>query len=205
MVAYETLYFCIAHFLYSRGAITAQKWVPKNTKVGESAIPKDGIGKGVMQTSSQLLETVNNVGSSQKTLKLLENTPYNDKFIERSSQLHQAYKETVKPPQFNIYLRKDNYNQKDKVSNEQMLKRFLSYVVIESQSIDEPDMNSFPMTFGQKLIAQLIYTEVKSFGGSGVKVTLSDDYYVYIDIPSNIKKKVPIFFSNPNSLEPIIL
>ena len=78
-----------------------------------------------------------------------------------------------------------------KVSNEKMLERFLSYVKIESQSIDEPSMTSFPMTDGQREIARYIYNEVKAFGGKGVKVTLSDDYYVYIDIPSNIKKKVP--------------
>lgn len=78
-----------------------------------------------------------------------------------------------------------------KVSQEKMLERFLSYVKIESQSIDEPSMTSFPMTDGQREIAKFIYNEVKGFGGKGVKVTLSDDYYVYIDIPSNIKKNVP--------------
>ena len=78
-----------------------------------------------------------------------------------------------------------------KVSQEKMLERFLSYVKIESQSIDEPSMTSFPMTDGQREIAKFIYNEVKGFGGKGVKVTLSDDYYVYIDIPSNVKKNVP--------------
>ncbi|MBQ9169926.1 MAG: tripeptide aminopeptidase PepT [Bacteroidaceae bacterium] len=78
-----------------------------------------------------------------------------------------------------------------KVSKEQMLERFLSYAKIESQSVDDPDMTSFPMTEGQKEIAKYIYEEVKAFWGKGVKVTLSDDYYVYVDIPSNIKKKVP--------------
>ena len=78
-----------------------------------------------------------------------------------------------------------------KVSQEKMLERFLSYAKIESQSIDEPGMMSFPMTDGQREIAKFIYNEVKGFGGKGVKVTLSDDYYVYIDIPSNIKKNVP--------------
>lgn len=78
-----------------------------------------------------------------------------------------------------------------KASQVKVLERFLSYVKIESQSIDEPSMTSFPMTDGQREIARYIYDEVKGFGGKGVKVTLSDDYYVYIDIPSNIKKKVP--------------
>jgi len=78
-----------------------------------------------------------------------------------------------------------------KVDKEQMLERFLSYVKIESQSVDDSDMTSFPMTEGQKEIAQYIYDEVKAFGGKEVNVTLSDDYYIYIDIPSNIKKEVP--------------
>ena len=78
-----------------------------------------------------------------------------------------------------------------KVSQEKMLERFLSYAKIESQSLDESSMASFPMSEGQKRIAQYIYNEIKDFGGKNVKVTLSDDYYVYIDIPSNIKKKVP--------------
>ena len=79
----------------------------------------------------------------------------------------------------------------NKVPQDKMLDRFLSYVKIESQSIDEPSMTSFPMTDGQRKIAQYIYDEVKAFDGKNVKVTLSEDYYVYIDIPSNIKKNVP--------------
>ena len=78
-----------------------------------------------------------------------------------------------------------------KLDQTKMLERFLSYVKIESQSIDEPSMTSFPMTAGQREIAQYIYNEVKAFGGKSVKVTLSDDHYVYIDIPSNINKVVP--------------
>ena len=38
------------------------------------------------------------------------------------------------------------------------------------------------MTDGQREIARYIYNEVKAFGGKGVKVTLSDDYYVYIEV-----------------------
>ena len=74
---------------------------------------------------------------------------------------------------------------------EKMKNRFLSYVRIESQSVDDPDMSSFPMTDGQREIARLIYDEVKGLGSKDIKITLSDDYYVYVDIPSNIKKAVP--------------
>ena len=78
-----------------------------------------------------------------------------------------------------------------KIENEKVLERFLAYVSIESQSIDEPNATSFPLTEGQKEIAQYIYNEVKNFGGKDVKVTLSKDYYLYIDIPSNVDKHVP--------------
>lgn len=69
--------------------------------------------------------------------------------------------------------------------------RFLSYATIESQSIDDPDPLSFPMTEGQRRIASHIYNEIKSFRGNDIKVTLSDDQYIYVDIPSNIKEEVP--------------
>lgn len=78
-----------------------------------------------------------------------------------------------------------------KISHDKMLERFLSYVTIESQSVEDGDVESFPMTDGQRQIAQLIYDELKAMGGKDVKVTLSDDYYVYIDIPSNVDKPVP--------------
>lgn len=185
-------FFALLIFCIAGGNVAAQKWVPKNTKVGESAISKGGIGIGIMQTSRQLQETAKrNVVNHQKTKDIINKinivSAYNKDLVEKGPLLVKASKAVVLPPQ----VKNSNKPRKDKISQEQMLNRFLSYVVIESQSIDEPDMNSFPMTFGQKLIAQLIYNEVKSFGGSGVKVTLSDDYYVYVDIPSNIKKKVP--------------
>ena len=79
----------------------------------------------------------------------------------------------------------------NKVGHDKMLNRFLSYVKIESQSVDDDDMTSFPMTKGQQTIAKLIYDEVKAMNEKNVKVTLSNDFYVYIDIPSNTKKHIP--------------
>ena len=90
-----------------------------------------------------------------------------------------------------IFICKAQIPASGKVSQEKMLERFLSYAKIESQSLDESSMTSFPMSEGQKEIARCIYNEIKDLGGKNVKVTLSEDYYVYIDIPSNIKKKVP--------------
>lgn len=80
---------------------------------------------------------------------------------------------------------------KNKVGEEKMLDRFLSYVSIESQSIDDGNLTTFPITEGQKEIARHIYDEVCAMKGKDVKVTLSDDFYLYIDIPSNVKKDVP--------------
>lgn len=77
------------------------------------------------------------------------------------------------------------------IRNAKIEKRFLAYAGIESQSIDEPDPESFPITEGQRQIATYIYNEIKSFGGKSVKTVLSDDYYIYVDIPSNIKGSVP--------------
>ena len=78
-----------------------------------------------------------------------------------------------------------------KVDAEKMLKRFLSYAQVESASQDVPDMEAFPITDGQRQLARLVYDELLSFGGKGVKVTLSDDSYVYVDIPANVKQSVP--------------
>lgn len=48
-----------------------------------------------------------------------------------------------------------------KVSQEKMLERFLSYVKIESQSIDEPSMTSFPMTDGQRKLLVIFITRLR--------------------------------------------
>lgn len=73
-----------------------------------------------------------------------------------------------------------------KVSDENLLQRFLTYVKMESQSIDVPDPDAFPITEGQKVIASFVADEIKAMGGEGVEVTLSEDYYVYVKLPSNL-------------------
>lgn len=77
------------------------------------------------------------------------------------------------------------------VDSDSFLNRFLGYVKIESQSIDVPDPEVYPMSEGQKEIARLVYDEIKSFGSKDLQVTLSPDNYIYVKVPSNIKKKVP--------------
>lgn len=73
--------------------------------------------------------------------------------------------------------------------SERMLDRYLSYVRIESQSVDDKT-KEFPMTDGQRQMATFIFNEIKSFG-KGVEVKISPDYYVYAKVPSNMKKKIP--------------
>lgn len=79
--------------------------------------------------------------------------------------------------------------------DEAVLQRFLSYVRIESQSMDDPDPDAFPMTEGQRQMAALVADEIRGFKGKGVEVTVSEDQYVYIKIPSNLsgtrKSEVP--------------
>lgn len=102
-----------------------------------------------------------------------------------------------------------------RTDSEKVLERFLSYAKTNSQSIEVHRPDSFPMTEGQKQIARFIYDEIKSFGGKNVTVKLSEDYYIYVKIPSNQKKAVPSLLfmahmdvspdvSNTRPVEPIV-
>lgn len=66
----------------------------------------------------------------------------------------------------------------------QMIPRFLRYVQINSMSSNEAEW----MTPGQEKIADLLYEEVKAFG---FPTHYSADKYIYVRIPSNLKKQVP--------------
>lgn len=96
-------------------------------------------------------------------------------------------------PRSTVQRKKTNKNTHEKVLN-----RFLSYVKIESQSVDVPDFNAFSMTEGQKKMATFLANEIQSFGGKDVEVTVSKDFYVYVKIPSNLSdsknKIVPSLF-----------
>lgn len=111
------------------------------------------------------------------------------------AQPSQPKKEKTPPatPRPTVQRKKTNKNAHEKVLN-----RFLSYVKIESQSVDAPDFNAFPMTEGQKKMATFLANEIQSFGGKNVEVTVSKDFYVYVKIPSNLSdskhKTVPNLF-----------
>ena len=74
-----------------------------------------------------------------------------------------------------------------------MANRFINYAKINSQSVDTTDFNVFPITSGQKQMAEYLENELHSIcQGKNVLITRSKDQYVYVKIPSNIaNKKVP--------------
>jgi tripeptide aminopeptidase len=66
--------------------------------------------------------------------------------------------------------------------------RFFRYVKINTQSDESSD--TCPSTENQKVLANMLADELKSFGLSDV--TVDENYYVYATLPSNIKKEIPV-------------
>lgn len=73
------------------------------------------------------------------------------------------------------------------IDKQEMLDMFLRYVAVESGSQETSD-GSYPMTEGQKEMGRLLKQDAEN---AGAKVVLTEWGYVYVDIPSNIKKEVP--------------
>lgn len=74
------------------------------------------------------------------------------------------------------------------VSEQEMLDLLLKYLAINSGSIDPQD-DTYPMTPGQEVMAALLKKDAEELGA---KVVLTPWQYVYVDIPSNIEKEVPV-------------
>ena len=66
--------------------------------------------------------------------------------------------------------------------------RFIRYVGMNSQSAENPTTD-FPMTNEQIETAKALYDEIRQYGFPTI---LSDYYYIYVNIPSNITKKIPV-------------
>lgn len=64
-----------------------------------------------------------------------------------------------------------------------LLERFLKYTTYDSQSSEKKQITDVQIETAKKLFA-----EIQSFG---LNVTLSDHYYIYVEIPSNVKGNVP--------------
>ncbi len=70
----------------------------------------------------------------------------------------------------------------------EVTERFFKYVKIDTQSQD--DVEAFPSTEKQKVLAKLLVEELKEMGASSPHM---DEYgYVYASIPANITEKVPV-------------
>ena len=81
---------------------------------------------------------------------------------------------------------------KNVIDSDHVLNRFLNYVKIESQSVDDPNPESFPITEGQKEIANYILNELKTIDkGNKADIKMSPDYYIYVKVPSNLNREVP--------------
>ena len=75
-----------------------------------------------------------------------------------------------------------------RVSREEMLDRLLRYLAVESGS-EEAAGDAYPMTPGQREMAELLRREAEALGA---QVTLSEWGYVYVDVPANIRREVPV-------------
>lgn len=192
-----SLMYCLA----STGAY-AQKGGNKILKTNET------VKKAVAEAATREATHYRNPGVSYRTQRKLEQVKQQDseklkrkhtEIFKKASEALQANKfqgSIYQFSHFGLYGKlpkpeQDMYHCNDSVLNEKIEQRFLSYVRIESQSVDDPDPESFPMTEGQRDIATHIYNEIKQFGAKNIKVTLSEDQYIYVDIPSNIKGNVP--------------
>jgi len=74
------------------------------------------------------------------------------------------------------------------VDKEEMLNTLLKYIAVESGSEETTD-GSYPMTPGQIQMAKLLKADAEALGA---KVTMTEWGYVYVDVPSNVKKEVPV-------------
>lgn len=76
------------------------------------------------------------------------------------------------------------------VPKEEMLNLLLDYIAIESRSeyLKAGD-TSYPMTRGQIQMAERLKSDAEALGAN---VTMTEYHYVYVDVPSNIDKDVPV-------------
>lgn len=179
-------HFLFFLLLFSTATLNAQVW--RNAlkgaimySIAKSAINHDKI---VSNTQKPYVKNIRNPYPYRPAVRVEKNDSNQNKIQQLS----------IPEPPTNTQKGKATItNQQEKVLN-----RFLSYIKIESQSIDDPDFNTFPITEGQKKIATFLADEIRSFKGKNVEITVSKDYYVYIKIPSNLSnsknKTVPNLF-----------
>ena len=81
----------------------------------------------------------------------------------------------------------------DSIEIEKCLRRFMNYASVNSQSTDSEDMSSFPLTPGQRKMAEMIEQELLLMAKSNKKlqVVRSESEYVYAKLPATTKRKLP--------------
>lgn len=84
---------------------------------------------------------------------------------------------------------------KRKKTIETIIRRFTTYATINSQSWDAYDPTEFPISDGQKEIAELIEQELRTIGSDKDLIVSRSDYqYVYATIPANCEGVPSIMF-----------
>ena len=81
----------------------------------------------------------------------------------------------------------------DSIEIEKCLRRFMNYASVNSQSTDSEDMSSFPLTPGQRKMAEMIEQELllMAKGNKKLQVVRSESEYVYAKLPATTKRKLP--------------
>ena len=156
-----------------------------------------GFARGLENGNQAVKNAENNAKRQIQTTSIRFVPPIQDTCLQSTMRKHEEtmhnleeLRSTLAKPMPVLSIPQPIFSDTSKAYKDHVLDRFLNYVRIESQSVEVPELDSFPMTEGQIQIAKFIYNEIKSFGGK-IEVSLSPDYYVYAKIPSNIKKKVP--------------
>lgn len=78
-------------------------------------------------------------------------------------------------------------NNKYMISKEHIIKRFVSYVTVDTES--DPESTTTPSTAKQWDLANALVEELKAIGMS--EVTIDDNAYIMATLPSNVDHKVP--------------
>lgn len=152
---------------------------------GNAQFWKSALKTAIFRTCERTIKNTPNPSSYLHRQERLKPSAINTDSIPGIQQKNKRkpHSEKNKP---SITTHKITSKNKEDILQKRVLTRFLSYVQIESQSVDVPDFNAFPMTEGQKKMATFLADEIHSFGGKNIKVTVSKDFYVYVKIPSNL-------------------
>ncbi|MBO6631999.1 MAG: peptidase T, partial [Psychroserpens sp.] len=73
------------------------------------------------------------------------------------------------------------------ISKEDMIKRFVSYVTVDTES--DPESDTTPSTAKQWDLANALVEELKAIGMS--EVSIDDNAYIMASLPSNVDHEVP--------------